>query len=336
MAFLLQQGTSREAEKTAQQLGRVPYSRSSFERVGHAVGALYEALHAPIEDALIEEYQVPKEARSVSAGLDRVAVPMEEPTKRPVGRPRKDAPNKPVERKFRMAYAGTVTLHDEDGKALHTIRYGRMPQGDVAGLCESLGADVAMLLRKRPDLKVAHLADGAPEMRNLLASEVNEEKLNTQVYELVDFWHLIEKLGAAASVLFAAASPEALQRWKLKLLNVEGAVWQIATELRESGMEHVRVGESEPVHEAITYLENNGERMNYAEARRLGLPIGSGNTEATCKTLFEVRFKRCGSRWHEETGSHVVHLRALALSDRWDEGITRALDELRAPVRLAS
>jgi hypothetical protein len=336
MAFLLQQGTSREAEKTAQQMGRLPYSRSSFEDVGHAVGALYEVLHAEIEDALIKKYSVPKDAKSVSVGLDRVSVPMEEPKKRPRGRPRKDAPKNPVNRNFRMAYVGTVTLNDQKGEALHTIRYGRMPQGDAAGLCEGMGADVASLLAKRPDLKVQLLADGAAEMRNLMIAEVNEEKLGRQVYELVDFGHLLEKLAAAASVIFGGASREVLARWKLRLLNTHGAVWQIQTELLESGQEYEQVGEKQPVHEAITYLENNGERMNYAEAREQGLPIGSGNTEATCKSLFEIRFKRCGSRWKEPTGAHVVHLRALALSDRWDDGVGRALDELRAPVRRAA
>lgn len=59
--------------------------------------------------------------------------------------------------------------------------------------------------------------------------------------------------------------------------------------LQTSEKRTVRVGDHRPVHEAITYLENHRERMGYPGARRQGLPIGSGATEATCKTLVTVR-----------------------------------------------
>jgi len=335
MAYLFQQAPSREAEKTAKELGQLPYSRSSFERIGHEVGDTYLRRHQDIEEALIQSVEVPEHAHSISVSLDRVALPMEEPRPRRVGRPQKNAPKRPVARVFRQAYCGTVTLHDDEGNAVHTIRYGTMPDGDPATLAMSLAGDVIALRSKRESLHVSRLCDGAPEMWNLLTAEFGDGTVG-EVNELIDYWHVLEKLAPAAKVIHPAKAENALRRWGFALLNRDTAAKEILAELHDSGMEHVRRGDVRPVHDAITYVTNNGHRMNYASARRRGLPIGSGNVEATCKSLVALRMKRPGARWKTHTGEHVLHLRALALSDRWDDAMALTLRRPQVKIRAVS
>jgi hypothetical protein len=340
MAYEVQQRTSREAEASGRRLGRLPYSHASFEHVAHVVGEMFVEQHQAIEHALIDAFEVPTEAHNVSVSLDRVSVPMEEPRSRPVGRPPKKAPKRPIERVFRMAFCGTVTLHDANGDAIYTIRYGTMPKGDPEGLCEGMAEDVAAMLTQRPDLKVILLCDGAKEMWNLLDVEFTKAPFDVKgmvVARLIDFWHAVEKLAAAAKVI--ADRDEAkpmLARWKLLLRNTSTARVTILAELIASGKEDVQVGDEKPVHDAITYLTNNGERMDYASARRNGLPIGSGSVEATCKSLVNVRMKRPGSRWKNRTGEHILHLRALALSDRWDAAMNLVFKRSRTTIRAAA
>jgi hypothetical protein len=47
-----------------------------------------------------------------------------------------------------------------------------------------------------------------------------------------------------------------------------------------------------------------------------GLPVGSGVTESTCKTVIGHRAKCAGQRWREAGLRGVVTLRALHQSDR--------------------
>jgi hypothetical protein len=48
------------------------------------------------------------------------------------------------------------------------------------------------------------------------------------------------------------------------------------------------------------------------------LPIGSGVTEAACKTVFTQRLKRSGMTWGIAGGQVIVDLRVLVLSGVWD------------------
>ena len=70
--------------------------------------------------------------------------------------------------------------------------------------------------------------------------------------------------------------------------------------------------------EHITYIKNNRGRMRYRTLRSLGLPIGSGVTESTCKTVVNQRAKGAGQRWSCPGLRGALHLRALNASDRFD------------------
>jgi len=336
MADDVQRSTSREARAGAKQKGRLPYARMSFERVAHLVGKAWQRHHVEIEDQLAEEYVIPESVRSISVALDRVSVPMEEPAKRPVGRPRKGAAKRPVECNYRMAYCGTVTLHDQDGKALHTLRRACMPAIDANLLCQEMAAEVFHLKRKRGDLELKLLADGAPEMWNLLEPHFPEAVFG-KVVKGIDFYHVIEKLSPAAKAIHGNDRGAVILRlWRRRLKARSNAAAQILDELRASGCEHKMIDSKKPVHEAITYFENHLERMDFAASRRAGLPIGSGAVEATGKTVVSGRMRRSGSRWKTETGQHILDLRALAFSDRWDRGMDLLDATRRKSVRVAA
>lgn len=179
------------------------------------------------------------------------------------------------------------------------------------------------------------LADGSPEMWNLMAAL---RRAGSTLNEIVDFWHLIEKLHAAAAVIYndEATAKATVREWRKKLRRRSSAIAEILQELQASGCELKRHGGEQPVHQAITYLRNNGHRMNYASALRKGLPIGSGNVEATCKTLVGQRMKRCGARWKSTTGEHVLQLRALGLSDRFKDAMRKLFETQRTSVRTAA
>ena len=51
---------------------------------------------------------------------------------------------------------------------------------------------------------------------------------------------------------------------------------------------------------AITYFTNHEHQMNYVQYLKDALPIGSGVTEAACKTLIKQRLCCSGMKWTEK------------------------------------
>lgn len=64
------------------------------------------------------------------------------------------------------------------------------------------------------------------------------------------------------------------------------------------------------------YINERRDMLDYAGARRDGKDIGSGPTEASCKTL-TMRLKRPGMKWDDDNAGAMMNLLAMRESGQW-------------------
>jgi hypothetical protein len=77
-------------------------------------------------------------------------------------------------------------------------------------------------------------------------------------------------------------------------------------------------GRRERLKKTINYLGKNKDRLQYAELKKAGLPIGSGVVEGTIRNLVRQRLDCSGMRWGLDRSEHVLHLRCVFLNNQWD------------------
>lgn len=335
-ARLAQAMPSREAEATCKSLHVLPYSRSEHFRVGVELGSRWDDLRDTAEPVLVREMELPPAAVAVSFAVDRVSMLMAEP-RPPTPEDTEKGVKNPITVEPRMAYSAVWTLYDDEGKALQAVRYAHVPTGGMQDMGRCLARDLAVLMARRPDLRLVTLADGAPEMQNILDRVVEGHPVDAQ---LIDFWHTAEHLGEAI-VSVGRYKDDLLSDWKNDLMERDEAIDDIFDVLRGWSMAYMlRPLDAMPkgLYDALTYLENNRGRMRYATVHKAGLPVGSGTVEATGKTIVEVRMKRSGARWVErERGPQaLLGLRALATSEpkRWSAATAHILASYRRHVTM--
>lgn len=59
--------------------------------------------------------------------------------------------------------------------------------------------------------------------------------------------------------------------------------------------------------------------MQYDKYLAMGLPIGSGVIEGTCKNLINDRMERSGIRWSCDGAEAMLTLRSVYLTDLWHD-----------------
>ncbi len=321
----------RSCEEDMKADGRCPPSRSTLERMAKAIGTEAKRMAPRIEPRLRCAERVPEGAVALSMGLDRTSVPMEEaiPTgeapaarrkkrKKPYERQKPD----PVNVNDRMAYVGTISVHDADGEVLATCRYSAAAhESPTDRVVRPLMADLRNALRQAPGLIVGVIQDGAPELWNLLSTAISAEPLVTTCYEAIDRYHLNERLGEVLRHVEpdVAARAERWSRWNESLDRNDNAIYRIREWVRHGSADAIARDDRtllDQVAPHLTYLENNAHLMRYARLRAVGWPVGSGVTEGACKSVIQMRTNSGGQRWRPEGLEAVLTLRSVHMSDR--------------------
>ncbi|MFT5584438.1 MAG: hypothetical protein ACI9VR_002023 [Cognaticolwellia sp.] len=140
-------------------------------------------------------------------------------------------------------------MHYREVQLLHSVRYAHISEEESGTIETPLACDLDALMEPRPDLKTVPLADGARDMQKLLDRLVAPRLVAGR---FVDFWHLIEKLGAAIK---EANPPEKdlLATWKADLLQRDDAVRRIYATLTGWAFEHDGEQLPESLRNALTY-----------------------------------------------------------------------------------
>lgn len=136
--------------------------------------------------------------------------------------------------------------------------------------------------------------------------------------QVIDWWHLVERLWKVSNIVFGQGSAEAEVWMKQRKDELwAGNVSAVLDALRK--LKSRRKGAQEEIRLLKQYLRTHGERMRYQEFREQGAPVGSGTVESACKNVVGSRMKRGGMRWKVERAEGVLTLRCALLSDRWQE-----------------
>lgn len=135
--------------------------------------------------------------------------------------------------------------------------------------------------------------------------------------QIVDWYHASERIWKVGKAIYGEGTEtgEAWVKQRLKELK-EGFVERVIESIKE--LKPKTEERKKEISSAITYFNNNKERMRYNEYREKGYFIGSGVVEGACKHIIGARLKQSGMKWSKEGGEAILQLRICCLNNRWD------------------
>ena len=266
-----------------------PLSKSHIQAISDVVGSL----------ASVKEeswtYAMPaldREVASVAVGLDGTCLMMGEDG-------------------ARQAMVGTVALYDAEGGRLHTLYTAARPEYGKQTFLQQFEHAVTRVKQTYPTATYVGIADGAHDNWTVLERYTD--------IQTVDFFHVAGYIGQVGQAIFPTdTQPTWTDTTCHALKHEEDAAPRIGAEMQQFLTRPLSPSARTTVETAVTYFENQGARMTYAQNQAAHLPIGSGVTEAACKVIVKQRLCGAGMRWKDHGASVVLTLRCLRYTDgRW-------------------
>ena len=269
-----------------------PLSRGHIQDVAEKVGSI----------ALVKEESwryVPvldEDIATISIGMDGAMMLM-----------RKDG--------YREAMSGSIAFYNKDGHRLHTDYIAATPEYGKSDFFKRMTREIEHIKKKYPKAHYVGIADGASSNWTFLEDHT--------AIQITDFYHAAEYLTKASQAIFQKNQEKQRIEWLEShchdLKHNQGAVNEQLEELKIIRNERkLSEAKKEKLESVITYFTNQGHRMDYSKYREQNLPIGSGVTEAACKTIIKQRLCRSGMRWKDRGAAIVLALKCLNKSKRWE------------------
>ena len=219
---------------------------------------------------------------------------------------------------YREAMVASISLYDELGDRKHSIYFGASPEYGKSAFKNKFDQEARRIKSAYPSATYLGIADGAKDNWPILRKYVH--------HELIDFYHATEYLSKVSHAAYPQKTGKPnRKKWMDEYCHIlkheQDGPLKILEELKRVKRKHrLSKEQRENTLSAISYFTNNHPRMNYAKHLENSWPLGSGVTEAACKTLIKQRFGRSGMRWKETGIKTVLSLRELVLtSGRWSQ-----------------
>lgn len=294
--------------------------RQIVEREGERVGKLRESSTWSPGWSASDCRVAAQDLSRVYTGVDGFMVPMvaeEEKNKRRAARRKsrssKDKP--PARRRVRRMRRGhrerykefkLGVFYSQDKRRKHVQATGGNP--------EALGRNLRRAARRlglAAADEVVAIVDGAPWIRNQL------QRLGHCDHIGLDYYHFSEHVSEAARICFGEGSQQAAT-WRKRVLGLalETGVDEVLDEITQTCRRTRASRKREALRRLRNYIGERTAMIRYPQSRSNGWDIGSGPTEALCKTT-AARLKGSGMRWDPAGAQAMLHLTALEDSNEW-------------------